>query len=45
METAPPELADQLRAMATDGWLPPWSDWWGADDLTELLPDPGALRC
>lgn len=40
METAPPELAGQLRAMTHDGWLPPWADWWGPDGLTELLPDP-----
>lgn len=40
LETAPPALADQLRAMANDGWLPPWSEWWGADGLAELLPDP-----
>ncbi len=40
IDTAPPELADQMRAMATDGWLPPWSEWWGADGLAEMLPDP-----
>jgi hypothetical protein len=26
MDTAPPELVDQLRAMAVDGWLPRWSE-------------------
>jgi len=41
METAPPALVQQLRAMAQDGWLPPWSAWWGADGLAELLPDQG----
>lgn len=41
MDTAPPELADQLRAMAVNGWLPPWSQWWGPDALEELIPDPG----
>jgi hypothetical protein len=46
VDTAPPELADQLRAMVKDGWLPPWSDWWGTDGLAELLPDPGMReRC
>jgi pimeloyl-ACP methyl ester carboxylesterase len=40
MDTAPPELAEQMRAMTTGGWLPPWSEWWGADGLAELLPDP-----
>lgn len=38
-ETAPAELADQLRGIARDGWLPPWSDWWGPDALAELVPD------
>jgi hypothetical protein len=42
MDTAPPELAARLREMADpDGWLPPWSRWWGEDALAELLPDPG----
>jgi hypothetical protein len=32
MDTAPPELAVQLREMTDwDGWLPPWSRWWGED--------------
>ncbi len=39
VETAPPALADQLRGMARDGWLPPWPEWWGPDALAELLPD------
>jgi pimeloyl-ACP methyl ester carboxylesterase len=34
----PPELVDQLRAMATDGVLPPWSRWFGADAMRELVP-------
>lgn len=40
METAPPELAGRIRTMARDGWLPPWSEWWGTEVLAELLPDP-----
>jgi pimeloyl-ACP methyl ester carboxylesterase len=39
LEQAPPELAERVRAMAADGWLPPWSEWWGAAGLAELLPD------
>jgi hypothetical protein len=39
--TAPSELAEQLGRMDSDGWLPPWSDWWGPDELARLLPDPG----
>ena len=38
--TAPSELAEQLRRMGHDEWLPPWSDWWGQDELARLLPDP-----
>ena len=37
---APSQLAEQLRRMGRDGWLPPWSDWWGPDELARLLPDP-----
>jgi hypothetical protein len=41
METVPPELAAQLREMADQqGWLPPWSQWWGDEELAALLPDP-----
>ena len=45
METAPPELAAQLRDMADDqGWLPPWPRWWGDEVLAELIEDPAARR-
>jgi len=45
METVPPELAAQLREMAdADGWLPPWSRWWGDEAMSELLPDPETRR-
>jgi hypothetical protein len=40
LQTMPTELADELRGMATDGWLPPWSQWWGPEALAEHLPDP-----
>jgi pimeloyl-ACP methyl ester carboxylesterase len=40
METAPPGLVDRLKGMAKDGWLPPWSQWWGPDGLADLLPEP-----
>jgi hypothetical protein len=35
----PPAFMDQLRALATDGVLPPWSHWFGADAMRELVPD------
>jgi pimeloyl-ACP methyl ester carboxylesterase len=34
-----PAFMDQLRAMATDGLLPPWSRWFGPDAMRELVPD------
>jgi pimeloyl-ACP methyl ester carboxylesterase len=44
METVPPDLAAQLRGMSDpQGWLPPWPQWWGDEELAALVPDP-ALR-
>jgi hypothetical protein len=41
MDTVPAELAAQVKEMAdAEGWLPPWSQWWGDEALAELLPDP-----
>jgi hypothetical protein len=41
MDTVPAELSAQVRDMADgQGWLPPWSQWWGDEVLAELLPDP-----
>lgn len=42
-DTVPAELAEQLRAMARHGWLPPWHEWFPPDEVTRLLPD-AALR-
>jgi hypothetical protein len=43
MSTMPPELAAQLREMADAyGWLPPWPEWWAAEELAELVPDAQA---
>jgi hypothetical protein len=39
IETAPPELVEQLKAMEDGGWLRPWSEWWDDAELAELLPD------
>ncbi|MGI5241691.1 alpha/beta hydrolase [Dactylosporangium sp. CA-139066] len=36
---ATPQRLTQLRAMAEDGLLPRWTDWWGADDIARMLPD------
>jgi pimeloyl-ACP methyl ester carboxylesterase len=39
LRLAPPEFVDQLRPLATDGVLPPWSSWFGEDAMRELVPD------
>lgn len=39
MQTAPAALVAQLESMADGGWLPPWSQWWGADGLEDLVPE------
>jgi pimeloyl-ACP methyl ester carboxylesterase len=36
-----PASMDQLRAMATDGLLPTWSRWFGAEMMRELVPNEG----
>jgi pimeloyl-ACP methyl ester carboxylesterase len=38
---AGPGFIDQLRALATDGVLPPWSRWFGESEMRELVPDKG----
>lgn len=38
-DTAPPELARQLRAGAAAGELPPWDQWWPPGALERLVPD------
>jgi hypothetical protein len=35
----PPAFMEQLRSMATAGVLAPWSRWFGADAMRELVPD------
>jgi hypothetical protein len=36
---AEPSFLAELRALATDGVLPPWSSWFGEEGLRELVPD------
>jgi hypothetical protein len=43
MDTAPKELSSALISMAHDGWLPPWSEWFGEKAIVELLPE-SAMR-
>jgi hypothetical protein len=35
---------DDLRALAVDGVLPPWSSWFGRNTMRELVPDEGLRR-
>jgi hypothetical protein len=35
----PPAFMDQLRELASDGVLAPWSTWFGEDAMSELVPD------
>jgi Alpha/beta hydrolase family len=35
----PAELLSQLRALASDGVLPPWSAWFGESAMRELVPE------
>ena len=45
MQTTPPDQAAWLRGMADpQGWLPPWSRWWGEEELAALVPDPALRR-
>ncbi len=39
----PPAFLDDLRALAVDGVLPPWTDWFGDDAMRELVPDADLL--
>ena len=37
---ATPERLAHLRTLASDGRLPPWTTWWGEDEVARLFPDP-----
>jgi hypothetical protein len=39
-DRAPDELAEQMRHIAEDGVLPPWHEWFDAEVVDGLLPDP-----
>ncbi|WP_293677096.1 alpha/beta fold hydrolase [uncultured Phenylobacterium sp.] len=42
LETAPPQLALQLRNGVDAGLLPPWDQWWPPGALERLVPDAAA---
>jgi hypothetical protein len=39
LELGTPAFMDQLRTLASDGVLPPWSSWFGERAMRELVPD------
>jgi hypothetical protein len=39
VELMPAEMLAELQALANDGVLPPWSDWFGPGVMQELVPD------
>lgn len=39
-DVAPPDLVAHLTGMATDGWLPPWHEWFPPESIDAELPDP-----
>lgn len=41
LESVPAELANHLRSMESEGWLPPWPQWWEPAELRGMLPDAG----
>lgn len=36
----PDSFAEELRPLADEGVLPPWSDWFGPGVIDGLIPDP-----
>jgi hypothetical protein len=36
----PPQARAAARELAVDGVLPPWTSWWGPEELAALVPDP-----
>jgi pimeloyl-ACP methyl ester carboxylesterase len=38
-DQSPPALAEQLRALAKNGHLPPWHRWFPEEALTAMVPD------
>lgn len=40
LQVVPEDLRAQVRALARDGRLPPWDEWFSEEMLAEELPDP-----
>jgi hypothetical protein len=43
-DSGPPAMADSIRALAREDWLPPWHEWFGEAAMREVLPDAGLLQ-
>jgi pimeloyl-ACP methyl ester carboxylesterase len=43
-DTAPVPLREQLLDIADAGRLPPWNEWFAANAIEELVPDPSVRR-
>lgn len=41
-DTAPGELRDHLRSLASNGRLPPWNGWFDTEEIAAELPEPAA---
>ncbi len=39
LDVLAPPAAEQLREMTVEGWLPPWTSWWPAEQMRAVLPD------
>jgi hypothetical protein len=39
LDVLPAPAAERLRGMTVEGWLPPWTSWWPAEQLRVMLPD------
>ena len=38
-DTVPPDFAARVRALSSNGFLPPWHEWWPLQVMAGLLPD------
>jgi pimeloyl-ACP methyl ester carboxylesterase len=39
LNTVPPDFATRVRELSSDGFLPPWHEWWPPHVIAHLLPD------
>jgi hypothetical protein len=39
LDTVPPDFATRLKALSSDGFLPPWHEWWPSEVMARLVPD------